>query len=206
MGRALRLLPVLFGAMTCVHAQGDAEEVWGIPLKPDPPFAVDGELSDWAAVPNAMSLNQAEQVVWGRNSWQSPQDLSGAAHLEVGCLQVILFSRRRVVHLSREEGTHGTEDPAQIPEVDLHAVFRFRVLDVRRIVAHDFSDRGFRGKHVIERAVRHGGLEVAETFFRDLVGRRLERLAAFLAVQIVAGVVDLASFAQTGHRDSPLVL
>jgi hypothetical protein len=67
--------------MTCINAQCDAEEVWGIPLKPDPPFAVDGELSDWAAVPNPTSLNQAGQVVWGRNSWQSPQDLSGVAHI-----------------------------------------------------------------------------------------------------------------------------
>jgi hypothetical protein len=81
MGRALCLLSILICAVSCFYAHGEAEKVWGIPLKPDPPFAVDGDLSDWAAVPNAMSLNQAEQVVWGRNSWQSPQDLSGIVRM-----------------------------------------------------------------------------------------------------------------------------
>ncbi len=53
----------------------------GIPLKPDPPFAVDGDLSDWADVPNVLVLDRPEQVVWGRGAWQSPADLSGKVQL-----------------------------------------------------------------------------------------------------------------------------
>jgi len=58
-----------------------AEDVLGIPLKPDPPFAVDGDLGDWSDVPGALVLDRAEQVVWGPPNWESPQDLSGTVRL-----------------------------------------------------------------------------------------------------------------------------
>ena len=70
---------VLCGGLLCCIGVRAAEV--GVPLKPDPPFAVDGNLSDWAAVPNAFSLTRPEQVVWGRNAWESPQDLSGTVHI-----------------------------------------------------------------------------------------------------------------------------
>ena len=58
-----------------------AEETLGIPLKPDPPFAIDGALGDWSAVPNALTLSNAEQVTWGSANWRSPNDLSGTIRL-----------------------------------------------------------------------------------------------------------------------------
>ncbi|MBN2308286.1 MAG: hypothetical protein JXR94_04910, partial [Candidatus Hydrogenedentes bacterium] len=59
-----------------VQAGSPADEVLGIPYKPDPPLAVDGDLADWREVPNAMALTSPEQVVWGAANWESPEDLS----------------------------------------------------------------------------------------------------------------------------------
>ena len=53
----------------------------GVPLKPDPPFAVDGDLGDWSSVPLAMPVAAAEQVVWGKGAWRSAQDFSGTVRL-----------------------------------------------------------------------------------------------------------------------------
>lgn len=58
-----------------------AVEPLAVPLKPDPPPAVDGELREWASVPNALKLNRAEQVVYGRGKWTSPDDLSATVWL-----------------------------------------------------------------------------------------------------------------------------
>ena len=58
-----------------------AEDVRGIPLKPDPPFAVDGDVGDWSDVPNAMVLERAEQVVWGATNWESARDMSGTVRV-----------------------------------------------------------------------------------------------------------------------------
>jgi hypothetical protein len=52
------------------------EPVVGIPMKPDPPPAVDGQLEDWAGVPGALTLNRHEQATWGGSAWKSPADLS----------------------------------------------------------------------------------------------------------------------------------
>ncbi|HPC15036.1 MAG TPA: sugar-binding protein [Candidatus Hydrogenedentes bacterium] len=52
-----------------------------IPLRPDPPIAVDGVLDEWTTMPNAMVIDKPEQVVWGSGGWQSPADLSGIVHL-----------------------------------------------------------------------------------------------------------------------------
>ena len=56
-------------------------ETLGIPLKPDPPIAVDGNLGDWTGVPNAVDINQPEQAVWGAGAWRSTDDMSGTVHL-----------------------------------------------------------------------------------------------------------------------------
>jgi hypothetical protein len=58
-----------------------AQELLGIPLKPDPPIAIDGELGDWKAVPNAITLSDAAQVVWGAGMWKGTTDLSGIVHI-----------------------------------------------------------------------------------------------------------------------------
>jgi hypothetical protein len=53
----------------------------GIPLKPDPPFAIDGDLAEWSTVPGVTTMDRAEQVVWGSGSWTSPADLSATVQL-----------------------------------------------------------------------------------------------------------------------------
>jgi hypothetical protein len=58
-----------------------SQDLLGIPLKPDPPIAVDGDLGDWKAVPNAITLRDADQVVWGAGMWNDAADLSGTVHL-----------------------------------------------------------------------------------------------------------------------------
>jgi len=75
------LVFLAYGVMSVWYGANAAETLYGIPLKPDPPFAVDGDLGDWATVPKAIPMAQAEQVVWGRGAWDSPTDLSGVAHI-----------------------------------------------------------------------------------------------------------------------------
>ena len=78
----IRLETVLFACLLLAGgAFADGEELWGIPHKPDPPFAIDGDLSDWNEVPNAVRLDQAEQVVWGAGAWASAEDLSGTVRV-----------------------------------------------------------------------------------------------------------------------------
>ena len=52
-----------------------------IPLKPDPPPAVDGQLSEWLNRPGSLALNHREQATWGGGAWQSPADLSAKVWL-----------------------------------------------------------------------------------------------------------------------------
>jgi Carbohydrate family 9 binding domain-like len=53
----------------------------GIPMKPDPPPAVDGQLEEWSNVPGVMVLNRREQATWGGAQWKSPADLSAKVWL-----------------------------------------------------------------------------------------------------------------------------
>lgn len=62
---------------TVTSAQG----LHGIPLKPDPPFAVDGDLGDWSRVPNTITLGQPAQAIFGAGAWDGPDDLSGTVRL-----------------------------------------------------------------------------------------------------------------------------
>ncbi len=72
----IALLPVV------LYSAAFADEVVrGIPLKADPPFAIDGDLADWAQVPNVIEYRAAEQVIHGRGAWAGPKDLSGTAWL-----------------------------------------------------------------------------------------------------------------------------
>jgi len=52
-----------------------------VPLKPDPPLTIDGDLSDWSLVPDKIVLNSKDHVTYGGNIWKSPQDLSGLVQL-----------------------------------------------------------------------------------------------------------------------------
>jgi hypothetical protein len=79
--RYLFHLAFLFAATSCLGPAVAAQSVHGIPLKPDPPFEIDGDLGDWASVPSAIALNRKEQAVYGPGAWESPADLSGTACL-----------------------------------------------------------------------------------------------------------------------------
>lgn len=61
----------------------------GIPLKPDPPFAIDGRLEDWAHVPGVLQLDRAGQATWGGSCWTSPNDLS--AKVRIAWRQDLLY-------------------------------------------------------------------------------------------------------------------
>ncbi len=50
-----------------------------IPLKSDPPPAVDGQLNEWLNRPGVIVLDRREQVTWGGNTWKSTADLSARA-------------------------------------------------------------------------------------------------------------------------------
>lgn len=78
--RLTLLLSILVNGLWALPTRA-AEDARGIPLKPDPPFAIDGDLGDWSEVPGALTLNRAEQVVFGPGSWTSPKDLSGVVRL-----------------------------------------------------------------------------------------------------------------------------
>ena len=75
------LLSFFLPVAALLSLPSSAEEVRGIPLKPDPPISVDGDLGEWAGMPNAMAVDRAEQVVWGRGTWTSVEDLSGTVRL-----------------------------------------------------------------------------------------------------------------------------
>jgi len=76
--RLLILICLSLPAALCLAA---AEAPRAIPLKPDPPPAIDGDLAEWAGVPGAITLGQASQVVHGPTKWSSPADLSATLWL-----------------------------------------------------------------------------------------------------------------------------
>ena len=49
--------------------------------RPDPAFALDGDLSDWREIGNPIVLDKKTQVHHGINRWKNAQDLSGIVHL-----------------------------------------------------------------------------------------------------------------------------
>jgi len=70
----------LVACLVCAQAFAD-EPVIGVPMKPDPPPAVDGQLEEWANIPGTMLLNRREQATWGGANWKSPGDLSAKVWL-----------------------------------------------------------------------------------------------------------------------------
>ena len=81
--RRLLFTLVSLGIFGILHhlAADDSDVPLGIPLKPDPPPAIDGDLGEWSGVPNPHHLNRKEQVVWGEGRWTSPDDLRGTVWL-----------------------------------------------------------------------------------------------------------------------------
>lgn len=100
------ILVLLLGL--CLTASSAPPETVGIPLKPDPPIAVDGNLGDWERVPNARGISAPEQAVWGANSWTGPADLQGTVRL--AWRQEYLFIAAEVV----DDTIHQTQRGANI--------------------------------------------------------------------------------------------
>lgn len=71
---ALASLIVLSGA---ARAAGP----FSIPLKPDPPPALDGNLDEWRSLPGALTLDHKEQVTHGATAWKSSADCSARVWL-----------------------------------------------------------------------------------------------------------------------------
>jgi hypothetical protein len=68
-------------ALLALAPLASAQAIHGIPLKPDPPIAVDGALGDWSAVVNAITIGQLTQVVAGADAWTGSADISGTVRL-----------------------------------------------------------------------------------------------------------------------------
>jgi len=100
------VLLLILAAVSAAHAA--TPETIGIPLKPDPPIAVDGNLGDWEGVPNIHAIDTPEQAVWGANSWTGPADLHGTVRL--AWRQEYLFIAAEVV----DDTIHQTQRGANI--------------------------------------------------------------------------------------------
>lgn len=74
-------LPLRMLALTVSIAAGSYGDPYGIPFKPDPPIAIDGDLGDWRTVPNALTLDDAAHVTYGAGAWTNTDDLSGTVRL-----------------------------------------------------------------------------------------------------------------------------
>ncbi|MBM3999992.1 MAG: hypothetical protein FJ297_10720 [Planctomycetes bacterium] len=70
-------LIVLFRTIRDSQAQGEEPPAMGIPLRPDPPPALDGDVEEWRGRKGAIIVNRAEQVTFG-TGWRSPSDCGGA--------------------------------------------------------------------------------------------------------------------------------
>lgn len=71
----------LLAFFTSLAVAATSDAVFVIPLKPDPPPAVDGQLTEWVNRPGALELNRREQATWGGSAWTSPADLSARVWL-----------------------------------------------------------------------------------------------------------------------------
>lgn len=70
---------LLLASLMCINprpacaASGDLR---GIPLKPDPPPAMDGQLGEWSSIPGVWKLETADSATYNKKAWTSPTDLS----------------------------------------------------------------------------------------------------------------------------------
>lgn len=79
--RRSTLGPLLAACTLLCACLAAAQSPHGIPLKPDPPIAIDGDLGDWSGVPNAITIQEPAQAVFGAGSWTGADDLSGTVRL-----------------------------------------------------------------------------------------------------------------------------
>jgi len=96
---------MLAACVLCARVIAD-EPVIGIPMKPDPPPAVDGQLEDWSNVPGALLLNHAEQATWGGARWKSPTDLS--AKVWIAWRQDMIYLAADVTDDKIRQSEHGS--------------------------------------------------------------------------------------------------
>ena len=73
------LVAILILAASAAVAEETA--VLGIPVKPDPPPAIDGRLDEWEAVPNVRVVDTKEHCSYGSEKWSSAADLSARVWL-----------------------------------------------------------------------------------------------------------------------------
>jgi len=80
--RTFRLAVLSLAALSIwLGAAHAADLAHVIPLKPDPPIAVDGDLGEWVEVPNVLSLTGPEHATYKRVSWDGPEDLSATVRM-----------------------------------------------------------------------------------------------------------------------------
>ncbi|MBT7845074.1 MAG: hypothetical protein HN742_24570 [Lentisphaerae bacterium] len=70
-----------FVLLVCICGVSWGEDYFVLPFKPDPAIVVDGDLSDWAGVPNAIVLVGEKHVTYGRDVWSGDSDLSAVIRL-----------------------------------------------------------------------------------------------------------------------------
>lgn len=57
------------------------EALYVIPLKPDPPFTIDGDLADWRNVPNQFVIADQAHCTYTPGKWKGPDDLSARGRM-----------------------------------------------------------------------------------------------------------------------------
>jgi hypothetical protein len=83
---ALRLflrftVAVFIAQLAYAGARADGSAPLAIPLKPDPPPAMDGQLNEWLNRPGMLVVDRREQATWGNSNWKSSADLSARVWL-----------------------------------------------------------------------------------------------------------------------------
>ena len=73
--RSSAWLALLMG-MCLGKAAAVSVDYHAIPLKPDPPFAIDGLLGEWQALPGSWPLNSVDRATYNKAKWKYATDLS----------------------------------------------------------------------------------------------------------------------------------
>jgi hypothetical protein len=58
-----------------------ADPLLVVPLKPDPPFTIDGDLADWDSVPNQFVLDDRAHCTYSPDVWKNADDLSARGRM-----------------------------------------------------------------------------------------------------------------------------
>jgi hypothetical protein len=80
--RHLSLISVAVVVLALLYSVAAAGELsYVIPLKPDPPIAVDGSGAEWVSVPNSFQLDKRENATYKGILWDGPEDLSATGQM-----------------------------------------------------------------------------------------------------------------------------